>query len=238
MAGHAGYLKLLDEMRELHCRKSADYGRGSDPFANCRASADFGMPAWVGVMVRAGDKMHRIKSFIANGNLANESVEDSLMDLAAYALIALTLRREEQAAATVPIAAAPSDARKRIYIAGPISKGDLAANINQATDAFIELAQQGFAPLCPHWSAYSKPVYQIGSDVYCLATRSGNDRLSHADWMGIDLPWVAVADAVLRLPGESTGADREVEEATRRGIPVFTSLDDLLLHFDPTRQAA
>lgn len=92
--GHPEYLKLLDEMRELHVRKAADYGRGADPFANVRASSEFGIPAWVGVMVRAGDKLHRIKSFLANGNLKNESVEDSLKDLAAYALIALVLYRE------------------------------------------------------------------------------------------------------------------------------------------------
>jgi len=101
--GHPEYLKLLDEMRELHIKKAADYGRLSDPFANVRASADFGMPAWVGVMVRAGDKMHRIKSFIANGSLRNESVEDSLKDLAAYALIALVLLREEQDAPVDPV---------------------------------------------------------------------------------------------------------------------------------------
>jgi hypothetical protein len=46
-------------------------------------------------MIRANDKMHRIKSLLQNGSLKNESVEDSLMDLAAYCLIALTLRREE-----------------------------------------------------------------------------------------------------------------------------------------------
>lgn len=96
-AGHPGYLRILDQMRELHVKKAADYGRGADPLANCRASAEFGVPAWVGVMIRANDKVHRIKSFIANGSLKNESVEDSLMDLAAYALIALTLYREESA---------------------------------------------------------------------------------------------------------------------------------------------
>lgn len=92
--GHPEYLKLLDEMRALHVKKAADYGRGEDPLANCRASADFGVPAWVGVVMRANDKMHRIKSFLQNGKLENESVEDSLKDLAAYALIALVLFRE------------------------------------------------------------------------------------------------------------------------------------------------
>lgn len=94
--GHPEFLKLLDEMRSLHQKKALDYGRrGIDPLANCRASAEFGVPAWVGVMIRAGDKLHRIKSYILNGNLANEGVEDSLLDLAAYALIALVLFREQ-----------------------------------------------------------------------------------------------------------------------------------------------
>lgn len=96
--GHPEYLKLLDEMKELHCRKAADYGRGEDCFANVRASSDFGVPAWVGTMIRANDKLHRIKSLIVNGSLKNESVEDSLMDLAAYSLIALVLYREGQVA--------------------------------------------------------------------------------------------------------------------------------------------
>lgn len=108
-SGHPGYLKILDEMRALHCKKAADYGRGTDPLANVRASSEFGIPAWVGVMVRAGDKMHRIKSLIVNGSLKNESVEDSLMDLAAYAIIALTLKREQDAAASVPLGEAVDD---------------------------------------------------------------------------------------------------------------------------------
>lgn len=94
--GHPEYLKLLDELRELHLKKSADYGTGKDPFANCRSGAEFGVDPWVGVMIRANDKVQRIKAFLQNGNLKNESVEDSLLDLAAYTLIALVLFREEK----------------------------------------------------------------------------------------------------------------------------------------------
>ena len=49
--------------------------------------------------------------------------------------------------------------------------------------------------------------------------------------MAIELPWVAVADALLRLPGESVGADIEVGEARRLGIPVFAAIADLAGHF-------
>lgn len=128
--------------------------------------------------------------------------------------------------------------RKRVYIAGPISKGDLAANINQATAAFISLARAGLAPFCPHWSVYCKPAHRVmllgdhppgdfggvgRSAVLCEATADGNGGMTHADWLDIDLEWVRVSDAVLRLPGESAGADTEVAEANRRGIPVFDS---------------
>lgn len=118
----------------------------------------------------------------------------------------------------------------RVFISGPISKGNLAANLNQATAAFVALAKAGLAPLCPHWSAYSKPCAPGLSDgeCVCIGTRMGNGEMVHADWMNVDLPWVAVSDAVLRLPGESTGADREVEHARSLGVPVYYSLREVI----------
>lgn len=92
--GDPRYLRLLDELRELHLSKSHDYGF-KDPLANLRAAEEFGIPPWVGCLLRANDKVTRIKSFIQSGTLKHESVEDSLMDIAAYALLALVLVREE-----------------------------------------------------------------------------------------------------------------------------------------------
>jgi hypothetical protein len=51
--------------------------------------------------------------------------------------------------------------RKRIYIAGPITKGPLEQNINQATAAFVELTRLGMAPFCPHWSCYSGTAIKV-----------------------------------------------------------------------------
>ena len=53
------------------------------------------MPAWVGSAMRANDKMKRIQAFARRGSLMNESLEDSLRDLAVYAVIALVLLEEE-----------------------------------------------------------------------------------------------------------------------------------------------
>lgn len=88
---------VLDELRAMHHKKNQDYGRDEDPYANVRASVDFGMPAWVGGMVRGNDKMRRLQRFAQKGVLRNESLEDSLIDLAVYTIISLILYRQEQA---------------------------------------------------------------------------------------------------------------------------------------------
>lgn len=88
---------IIDELKELHDRKQADYGTDEDPFANVRMSEDFGIPAWVGCMMRANDKMKRLQTEAIKGELQNESAEDGFMDLAVYAIIGLILYREEHA---------------------------------------------------------------------------------------------------------------------------------------------
>lgn len=117
---------------------------------------------------------------------------------------------------------------KRVYIAGPISKGDLAGNIQRASDAFEALALAGLAPFCPHWSCFSGRVQVTpGGSVYAVAGAQPN-RLAHANWLAVDLAWVRESHAVLRLPGESTGADLEVAEARAWRIPVFVSVADVV----------
>lgn len=91
----ARYHELLQEAGELHDRKQADYGSDSDPFANVRASADWGIPGWVGALVRLSDKVKRLQAFARKGELANESAIDSMMDIAVYALIARVLYEQD-----------------------------------------------------------------------------------------------------------------------------------------------
>ena len=92
---HDGFTAILQEIKAMHDKKSQDYGRPADPYANVRASQDFGIPAWVGTLVRANDKMRRLQSAAQGSTMANESIEDSLLDLAVYAIIALDLYRKE-----------------------------------------------------------------------------------------------------------------------------------------------
>jgi hypothetical protein len=92
--GDPRFHALLVEIGQLHDRKQADYGTCGDPFANVRASEQWGIPAWVGTMVRATDKVKRLQAAAQGSELVNEGVEDSLLDLATYSLIALVLYRE------------------------------------------------------------------------------------------------------------------------------------------------
>jgi hypothetical protein len=48
------------------------------------------------------------------------------------------------------------------------------------------------------------------------------------EWLDLDFTTLVRCDYVLRLRGESPGADREEELAGKLGIPVFHSVRDLL----------
>jgi len=97
--------KVIAEITALHDKKQSDYGRPEegDPFANVRASEDFGIPGWLGAVIRANDKVRRIQKFARGGTMVNESVEDSLMDAAVYFIIALCLFRENDGRTTPTI---------------------------------------------------------------------------------------------------------------------------------------
>ena len=47
-------------------------------------------------MVRLSDKVTRLATYNVTGQLENESLEDNLIDLASYSLLALLLHQEEQ----------------------------------------------------------------------------------------------------------------------------------------------
>lgn len=88
------FQQIIQEILSTHTKKSKDYGSSTNPYANIRASTEFGIPAWVGAVVRANDKTTRIKSFIQRGELANEPIRDALLDAATYYAIALMLYDE------------------------------------------------------------------------------------------------------------------------------------------------
>lgn len=96
----------------------------------------------------------------------------------------------------------------RVYVAGPIGANDegRAARIEAAGAAGIQLLLKGFAPFVPHlWAA---------------ANLNADGVASYEQWMDYDFAWLRQCQMVLRIPGDSPGADREVAEAQRLGLPV------------------
>ena len=85
-------------MKKTHDAKRHDYANPDDVFANFRTCEAAGIPAWKGCCVRIGDKFSRIMGFAKKEKLKvkDESIKDTLIDMANYALIALILYEEEQ----------------------------------------------------------------------------------------------------------------------------------------------
>ena len=92
------FYELLDIMKKTHDAKRHDYANPDDVFANFRTCEQAGIPAWKGCCVRIGDKFSRIMGFAKKETLKvkDESIEDTLIDLANYALIALILYEESK----------------------------------------------------------------------------------------------------------------------------------------------
>lgn len=93
------YLQLLEEMQDLHIRKNAGYAGldNADAWANFRMSQAFGVSPFLGCLVRMSDKYIRVTNLVKNSanEQVGESIKDTLMDLAAYALIAICLLEEK-----------------------------------------------------------------------------------------------------------------------------------------------
>ena len=93
--GSPEFEAVINEVLDMHRRKGADYGTKDDFFANVSASANWGINPWVGAMVRVSDKVARLQSAAKGSTLQNEGIEDSLLDIATYAIIAVCLFRRE-----------------------------------------------------------------------------------------------------------------------------------------------
>lgn len=85
--------KLLDDMHDLYIKKNADYGNSvHDTYEK------YGL---VSFLVRMEDKLNRVRNLnkdnvkISDAKVKDEKIEDTLMDLANYAILAIMeLKRE------------------------------------------------------------------------------------------------------------------------------------------------
>ena len=109
--------------------------------------------------------------------------------------------------------------KTRVYVAGPLTKGNVALNVRNAVEIATALLDAGYAPYVPHlthfWHMLQPRDYEY--------------------WMELDIAWLLACDILLRLPGPSEGADREVKIARKNGIFVFFDVDKLKTHVTPSR---
>jgi hypothetical protein len=99
-----------------------------------------------------------------------------------------------------------------IYVASPYTKGDVAVNVRRNLEAADALAAAGFVPFAPllthFWHLLIPHPYEF--------------------WCKQDLAWLEKCDAVVRLPGESSGAAAEVKRALELGLPIYSSVEEFL----------
>ncbi|HCR36379.1 TPA: hypothetical protein DIU22_05080 [Candidatus Woesebacteria bacterium] len=68
--------------------KNSDYAIDSDAFLNFRACEALNIPAEIGLLVRMTDKLTRISNLLnKKASVKNETITDTLSDLANYAMI-------------------------------------------------------------------------------------------------------------------------------------------------------
>lgn len=98
-----------------------------------------------------------------------------------------------------------------IYVASAYTRGNKDYNVQRQIEAAHTLMDYGYATIWPLSSHYLELFRSRPYD----------------EWLELDFALLSRCDALLRLEGDSTGADLEVKEATRLGIPVFYNVESL-----------
>lgn len=111
------------------------------------------------------------------------------------------------------VSGALANRRPLVYLAAPYTKLDPVENTHKAIKMATFLYETGFVvPVVPHLTLLWHIV----------------DPRPLEFWYAYDLQLMHRCEAVLRLPGASSGADAEVAAAASAEIPVFDSPDELL----------
>jgi len=100
----------------------------------------------------------------------------------------------------------------KVYVAGPYTS-EPGSNVHTAIKAAQRLVEAGHVPFVPH-------LYHLWHLII-----PG----SYEQWIMLDLEWLRSCNALIRLPGKSSGADKEVAFAMELGIKVYFGIDVFLL---------
>lgn len=100
----------------------------------------------------------------------------------------------------------------RVFISSPYTLGDTCDNVRVQHDAFRALIDLGHIPFAPLLSHYQQMIHPMRWD----------------EWIKWDLAWLEQCQVVLRLPGESKGADLECARAEELFLPVIRTREQLI----------
>ena len=99
-----------------------------------------------------------------------------------------------------------------VYIAGPISGSHILNNVKKGMRVASAVMEAGMHFYLPHMMWHINRIFPKRYEA----------------WMDEDFHWILKCDCLLRMPGDSPGADREVAFAIANGLPVFHALEDLI----------
>ena len=100
----------------------------------------------------------------------------------------------------------------KVFISSPYTLGDKEENVKKSLEVANILIKKGFLPFAPLIYHYQHLLFPQTEEV----------------WLAFDIDWMLECDVVLRLPGESVGADNEVKVAKENNIPVFYDIESLI----------
>ncbi len=101
---------------------------------------------------------------------------------------------------------------KYIYIAAPYTINDPVTNTGDAIRSANILAEEGYIPFIPHLTLFWHYLRPHSIDF----------------WYKYGIEWLKKCDCLIRLPGESSGADREIAIAELLRIPIYYSILEFL----------
>ena len=112
-----------------------------------------------------------------------------------------------------------------ILIAGPYRSGTnddpklIRKNLDNLEAAALPIFRKGHVPMIGEWVALP------------LLSLAGSKKPGDEIWNEIQYPVahriLEKCDAVLRIPGDSKGADQDVEIAKQRGLSIYYHLDEI-----------
>lgn len=112
-----------------------------------------------------------------------------------------------------------------VLVAGPYLSGTdgdparIAANLANLEAWSLPIYQRGHLAVVGEW--FALPIIRAAGGV------TPGDKIFTTYQYPVAHRLLGMCDAVLRIPGASTGADMDVERARALGLPIYTSVDEI-----------